>query len=150
MSIRERFASYAADFEKVFVSDDWVLLKQYFAEDACYITRGFTNTETQGRDAVLKTLQNNVANFDRLFDSRELTTLTGPNVDKYRLSRNWQCRFTLAGAPDLVIQGVETVTYVGELIVQLEEEIVAESQKNISAWLRRYQSKLATVAHQHP
>ncbi len=149
MSLGQCFASYADDFERVFVSDDWGLLKQYFSEEACYITRGFTNTKALGRDAVLETLRNKVSNFDRLFDSRELTTLVGPTVDKGRLSRDWRCRFSLAGAADLVIHGIETVTYAGELIVQLEEEIAGESEKNISAWLRCYQSVLVSGPVKH-
>ena len=41
----------------------------------------------------------------------------------------------LDGAPDLTIEGLETVTYLDDLIVQLEEELTPDSQQAMKTWI---------------
>ncbi len=138
MSIADRFFAYAEAFEQVYVDDNWEVLKPYFAADATYITKGESSTRDEGRDSVLKTLKNNISAFDRRCDTRELTTVEGPTVEGNRLQRVWQCQFTLDGARDLTIRGKEIVTYRGDLIILLEEELQAESQEAIKKWIVDY------------
>ncbi len=142
MSIEDRFSAYAETFEQVFVDDNWDALKTYFAADAIYITRGQSSTRDEGRDAVLHALKKNISAFDRRCDTRQLTTLVGPTVKGNHLQRIWQCRFTLDGAPDLTIQGMESVTYRDDLIVLLEEELEKESQASITLWVANHASLL--------
>ncbi|NOX48938.1 MAG: hypothetical protein GXP16_00140, partial [Gammaproteobacteria bacterium] len=97
MNITKQFEGYAAAFERVFVDDNWSQLTQYFAINACYITRGATYTKAEGREALLSALRHNLSNFDRRFDKRDLITIEGPWVVGNRLTRKWQCCFTLEG-----------------------------------------------------
>ncbi len=44
----QRFAAYAADFEKTYQDDDWKRLEGYFAEDAVYEVMGAARGSSSG------------------------------------------------------------------------------------------------------
>jgi len=135
MNILHLFETYAAQFELTFADDDWQRLEQHFHADVVYITSGFQGSRVAGRPLVLETLRNNVLNFDRKCDSRQLRTTEGPVVAGEKLTRTWQCRFTLNGAEDLLIEGRETVIFKDSRIIQLEEEILPHSVARMKSWM---------------
>jgi hypothetical protein len=80
-----------------------------------------------GRARVLATLRAAVAGFDRRCDTRSLTTTEGPREDGDEVFRKWAARFTLAGAPDLEIDGLERAKFRGERIELLEVTLTSET-----------------------
>jgi ketosteroid isomerase-like protein len=142
MGIIETFESFAADFEAAVKDDDWSRLEKYFATDATYVNVGGPDPKYEGREAILAFFKADVANTDRRFDSRSLVALTPPTVAGNRLSRRWRCTYTLAGAPDLVVEGEARYLFEGDLIKALEEELTAASMQKVDEWMRNYGEQL--------
>jgi hypothetical protein len=128
VTLVERFEAYAADFERTFVDDDWNRLEKYFTEDAVYSTPA-NGLRVSGREGVLATLRAAVSGFDRRCDTRSLASTEGPTQEGNEVFRRWVGRFTVAGAPDLEIEGSERATYrdgrIELLEVTLSQETVA-------------------------
>lgn len=131
MSILDRYQAYADAFEESFLDDDWTRIEPYFTEDAVYEAGP---EDAQGRNAVLAKLKNGVDTFDRNMDSRTPDFAT-PTVDGDTLRMTWSVTYTKAGAPDLVISGVETATFEGDRIARLRDDFDPETQKTMDEWM---------------
>ena len=142
MGIIDRFENFAADFETAVEDDDWSRLGKYLAENATYLNVGGPDPKCEGRDAILAFLKADVANSDKRFDSRTLIALTPPAAEGNRLSRQWRCTYTLAGVPDLVVEGEARYVFEGDLIKAIEEEITPASMQNFGEWMRKYGDRL--------
>ena len=142
MGIIETFESFAADFEAAVEDDDWSRLEKYLAEDATYWNVGGPEPKCKGRDAMLAYLKADVANSDRRFDTRTLIALTPPTAEGNRLSRQWCCNYTLAGAPDLMMEGEARYVFEGKLIKEIEEELTAVSMQKLGEWMQKYGGRL--------
>jgi ketosteroid isomerase-like protein len=142
MGIINRFESFAADFEAAVEDDDWSRLGKYLTENATYLNVGGPDPKCEGRDAILAFLKADVANSDKRFDSRSLIALTPPTAEGNRLSRQWRCTYTLAGVPDLVVEGEARYVFEGELIKAIEEEITPASMQNLGEWMQQYGDRL--------
>jgi hypothetical protein len=139
----ERFEAYAADFERTFIDDDWARLEQYFTEDAVYSTPA-NGLRVSGREKVLATLRAAVSGFDRRCDTRSLASTEGPRQEGNEVFRRWAARFTVAGAPDLEIEGSERATFRGERIELLEVTLSRETLARLLNYATTY------VASPHP
>jgi|GEM_PF-838700 len=142
MGIINTFESFAADFEATIEDDDWSRLEKYLAEDATYLNVGTPDPKCEGRDAILAFLKADVANTDRRFDTRSLIALTRPTAEGNRLSRQWRCTYTLAGAPDLVVDGEARYLFEGDLIKEIEEEVTKASMQKFGEWMQKYGDRL--------
>lgn len=142
MGIIEIFESFAADFEAAVQDDNWSRLEKYFTKDATYLNVGGPDPKCEGRDAILAFLKKDVSNNDRRFDTRTLIALTPPSAEGDRLSRRWRCTYSLAGAPDLVVEGEARYRFEGDLIKQIEEEATAASMQNVDEWMQKYGDRL--------
>lgn len=142
MEYIDRFESFAADFEAAIIDDDWSRLEKHLAEDATYLNVGGPDPKSEGRDAIIDFLKTDVTNHDRKFDTRTLIPLTTPSVEGNRLTRRWRCTYTLAGTPDLVVEGEARYLFESDLIKEIEEEITVESIKNVGEWMRKYGDQL--------
>lgn len=142
MSIVDIFNSFAADFESTMQDDDWHRLKKYFADDATYLNVGGPDPKSEGSEAILAYLKDDLDGYDRRFDSRKLIALTQPDVYGDRLSRRWQCTYRLQGTPDLVVEGEARYLFEGDLIKEIEEEVTPDSKKIIEDWMRQHADKL--------
>jgi hypothetical protein len=142
-NLLERFAAQANDFERTFIDDAWSRLEQYFTVDAVYETLGEGGERFVGRPALLAALRRAVTNFDRRCDSRTLVTTDGPRQRCEEVCRTWSCRFTVSGAPDLIIEGYERALYRDDLIELLQETLTPASRANLNSWAATYGSKLA-------
>ncbi len=131
MSILDRYQAYADAFEESFEDDDWSRIEPYFTEDAVY--EGDPE-DAQGRDAVLAKLKNGVDTFDRNMDSRT-PDFEPPTVDGNTLRMRWSVTYTKAGAPDLVLSGLETATFEGDRIARLRDDFDPETQKAMGEWM---------------
>ncbi|UCE88883.1 MAG: nuclear transport factor 2 family protein [Pseudomonadota bacterium] len=142
MGIVQTFESFAADFEVTVQDDNWSRLEKYLAEDATYENVGGPDPKCNGRTAVVAYWKNDVANNDRRFDTRTLVALTSPTITENRLSRRWRCTYTLAGTPDLVVEGEARYLFDGDLIKAIEEEVTPASLQNYSEWMQQHGDKL--------
>ncbi len=138
MSILDRYQAYAAAFEESFEDDDWSRIEAYFTEDAVY--EGDPE-DAQGREAVLAKLKNGLDTFDRNMDSRTPDFST-PTVDGDTIRMEWSVTYTKAGAPDLVISGVEFATFDGDRISRLRDDFDPEAQKRMGEWMAAHGSLL--------
>jgi len=142
MGIIETFESFAADFEVTVGDDHWSRLEKYLAEDATYLNVGGPDPKCEGRDSIIAFLKADVSNTDRRFDTRTVIALTPPTAEGNRLSRQWRCTYTLAEAPDLVVEGEARYLFEGDLIKEIEEELTAVSMQKFYEWMRNYGDRL--------
>ncbi|MDH3521250.1 MAG: nuclear transport factor 2 family protein [Myxococcales bacterium] len=138
MDRADRYAAYAAAFEDAYASDDWSRIAPYFTESATYRSYYGANLEVTGRDAVLRQLRSDAQAFDRKFDGRKLEFTEGPRDDGERIFARWKMVYSKAGAPDLVLCGIERATFEGEQIALLEDEYEPETFGEFGAWLGKY------------
>jgi len=131
MSILDRYQAYADAFEESYVDDDWSRIEQYFTEDAVY--EGDPE-DARGREAVLAKLKGGVDAFDRKMDKRS-PDFQAPTVDGNTLVANWTVTYEKAGAPDLVISGVETAVFEGDRIARLRDDFDPAAQKAMGEWM---------------
>ena len=103
---------------------------------------GGPDPKSKGRDAVIDFLKTDVANIDKKYDSRELISLTSPHIEGNRLSRQWRCTYTLAGSPDLVVEGEARYLFDRELIKEIEEELTTDSIQKLNEWMAQYGEQL--------
>jgi len=142
MSIIDKFESFAADFEASVRDDDWSRLEKYLAKDAKYSNVGGPDPKSDGREAILGYLKKDVTNYDRRFDTRTLVALTPPICEGDRLSRKWRCTYSLAGTPDLVVEGEARYVFESGLIKDIEEELTPASMQKVEEWMQKYKDKL--------
>ena len=67
-------------------------------------------------------------------DERVLT-FDEPEMEGNRLRVGWRIRYSKAGLPDLVIDGVETAVFEGERIAMLRDDFEPEAEATLQAWL---------------
>lgn len=144
MGIVEIFERFAADFELSVADDDWSRLAKYLADDATYLNVGGPDPKCQGRAAILTYLKEDISSYDRRFDTRKLAALAPPTADGNRLRRRWRCTYTLAGAPDLVVDGEARYLFDGDLIKEIEEEATRASMRKVEEWAQKYGDGLRT------
>ncbi len=137
MGILDRFQAYADAFEESYEDDDWTRIEAYFTEDAVY--EG--DPDAEGREAVIAKLKGGVDGFDRRMDSRT-PSFDPPTVDGDTLTMQWQVAYTKAGAPDLVISGLETAVFRGDRIARLRDDFDPEAHKRLGEWMGAHGSKL--------
>lgn len=144
MDIVEIFERFAADFELSVADDDWSRLGKYLADDATYLNVGGPDPKCQGRAAILTYLKEDISNYDRRFDTRRLAALAPPTADGNHLRRRWRCTYSLAGAPDLVVDGEARYLFDGDLIKEIEEEATPASMRKVEEWAQKYGDGLRT------
>jgi hypothetical protein len=130
-NILDRYQAYADAFEESFEDDDWTRIEPYFTENAVY--EGDPD-DAVGRDAVLEKMKGGVDSFDRNMDSR-VPNFETPTVDGNTLRMKWAVTYTKAGAPDLVISGVEFATFDGDRIARLRDVLDPEAQEKMGEWM---------------
>lgn len=137
MSILERYQGYAAAFEQTYEDDDWSRIEPFFAEGAVY--EG--DPTAHGRAAVLDKLKGGIDSFDRLMDER-LPEFQPPTVDGNTLTMTGKVTYKKAGAPNLVLSGVETAQFEGDQIASLRDDMDPGVEKGIGDWMAAHGAKL--------
>ncbi len=143
----ERFEQYAADFEVTYESDDWSVVGRHFAKGAVYETLAGPPMGAchEGRDAVLASIKQTLDGFDRRFDSREVTFLEGPEMRGDSVWLRALVKYSIAGAPDLVLEGISTATFDEEGIIRLEDSYEGGVADVVVQYLSAHGSKLHPV-----
>ena len=140
----ERFEQYAADFEVAFESDDWSAVGRHFSEDAVYETLAGPPMGGcyEGRNAVLASMKQTLDGFDRRFDSREVTFLEGPEMRDGSVWLRALVNYSVAGAPDLTLEGIATATFDGDRIIRLEDSYPQGVADVVVKYLNAHGAKL--------
>ena len=136
MSIEDRYQAYADAFEESFVDNDWSRIEAFFTEDAVY--EG--DPDAVGREAVIAKLNAGVDAFDRKMDKR-IPDFQKPSVDGNTLVMKWSVTYEKAGAPDLVIFGVETAVFEGDRIARLRDDFDPAAEKAMGEWMAEHAAK---------
>jgi hypothetical protein len=137
MSIRDRYQAYADAFEETYKDNDWSRIEPFFTEDAVY--EG--DPDAVGRKAVLTKLEGAVDGFDRKMDAR-IPDFQEPTVEGNELVMRWTVTYEKAGAPDLVLSGVETAHFEGDRIARLRDDLDPETEKRMGEWMATHGAKL--------
>jgi hypothetical protein len=144
MNDLQRFERYAAAFEEAVVDDSWSAVAEHFAADAVYEIIGEPplGGRHEGREAVLAHFEGSLNSFDRAFDSRSLDVLEGPEIRDGAVWLSWRASYGIAGAPDLALEGEETVTFEGDRIVRLEDRYPEGAGARMMKYLGEHGAKL--------
>jgi hypothetical protein len=138
----QRFAAYAADFEKTFEDDEWIRLEGYFAEDAIYTVKGTPfDCEVRGRDAIFRAIKKSIDGFDRRFDKREIEPDGPPVVEGNRVTFSGSGRYEKQGVDTLTIQLSETAELDEAGHIVSLEDVYPEGQDEMLRWLERYRAE---------
>ena len=138
----QRFAAYAADFEKTFEDDDWTRLEGYFAEAAIYTVKGTPfDCEVRGRDAIFRAIKKSIDGFDRRFDKREIEPDGPPVVEGNRVTFSGSARYEKQGVDMLSIQLSETAELDETGRIVSLEDVYPEGQDEMLRWLERYRAE---------
>ncbi len=138
MGIADRYQAYADAFEQSVEDDDWTRIEPFFSEGAVY--EG-APADAVGREAVITKLKGGLDGFDRKMDSRT-PDFQQPEVKGDTLTMRWAVTYTKAGAPDLVISGLETAVFEGDRIARLRDDFDPEAEKGMGEWMAAHGAKL--------
>lgn len=139
----ECFKAYATAFEEAYASDDWTVLEPFFTQDAAYeiVAPAPFGGRQEGRSAVLAYFRDSVNAFDRTFDSRKVDLREGPTAREDGVHASWTATYSLAGAPDLIMEGEERAVFEGNRIQLLEDRISDGEAKKVTAYLAEHGPK---------
>ena len=144
MSHIQRFAAYAAAFEKAVESDDWSEVESYFAADAVYeIGLPMLGAERcEGRQAIIAWFKDVLDRFDRRFDTRTLDLLEGPREDGNEVWIKGTATYTATGVPNLALTLAETIRFDGDEIIHLEDHYEPEMVEEIVRYALEHGAKV--------
>ena len=138
----QRFAAYAADFEKTFEDDDWTRLEGYLAEDAVYTVEGTPfDCEVRGRDAIFRAIKKSIDGFDRRFEKREILPDGPPAVEGNRVTFSGSGRYEKEGVDALTIQLAETAELDEAGRIVSLKDVYPEGQDEMLRWLERHRAE---------
>lgn len=144
MSNIARFVEYAAAFERSYVSDDWSEVATYFDPNAVYeVGLPILGTDRcDGREEILAWFPTVLNDFDRRFESRELTPLEGPVETGSEVWLRGRATYRAPGVPVLNLELEETLHFEGDLIVRLVDVYTPEMKAECEAYVRAHAVKL--------
>ena len=139
----ERFAAYAATFEKAFESGDFSLLEPHFTEDAVYdVGTTLLGPAVEGREAIFAHFDASTRGFDKCFETRTLNRLEGPTEKGDSVWIHGSVIYSAAGVPDLVLDLEETAYFDGDRIERLEDRYTKEMEEKFLQYVDDYGKKL--------
>jgi ketosteroid isomerase-like protein len=144
MSALQRFAAYAAAFEKAYANDDWSVVEPFFTEDAVYDAGlpALLAGRIEGRDAILAYFPDVLDRFDRRFASRRVELVEGPREDGDAVWLRGRAIYTADGAPDLAFELEETARFTGDRIRRLEDLYTDDEKDRLAAYMREHGARL--------
>ena len=140
MNPLERFAAYAADFEKTYDDDDWSRLEGYFADGAVYEVKGEVPfaCEVEGRDEIFRAIKKCLDGFDRRFPKRGIEIEGPPEVEGRRVTVVGTAHYDEPGVEPVSIRLAETAEFDEEgRIVRLCDEYDGDVGPMLE-WIERY------------
>jgi hypothetical protein len=119
----------------------------YLAEHACYTAEwpAPLGRRCEVREATLDYFKRILDGFDRRFARLELLPMDPPRPPREEGDTLWfhgRARYTSPGRPDLVFEAESSVTFDGDLIVDLADRFDANARATIAAYLREHGAAL--------
>jgi hypothetical protein len=144
MSTLDRFKEYSAKFEEVFHSRNWTELESFMDEAVTYeiISEPPFNARFEGREAVINGLRKSVDQLDRRFDERTPDIVDGPRVRGDNLWFSWITTFSVANAPEFMLNGEEAITYKDRKIIAIEDRIPKAVIDRFQRYLSEHEDQL--------
>lgn len=137
MDILQQFLTYAGDFEKTYVDDQWERLRQYFHADATYeVKANAIPCLLEGPDAIFTGIKKSLDGFDRRFDKRELALVDEPVIEGDEISANWAVTYRKDDFEPYVLLGQSVATYHDGKIKALSDSIDPEAERVLGEWLQ--------------
>jgi hypothetical protein len=130
------FLEYADAYEKTYLDNNWIRLEKFFSSDVAYETA--SGKRISGRKNLLSYLNKSADNFDRRFESRKLELELKPVISNNIVAVNWKATYKKHGLPDLVMCGLETVTFADCRISHLEDTVDDNSKSTFENWQKMY------------
>ncbi len=138
MSTLETFMTYAAEFEKTLVDDDWARLEPFFAADAVYLVESsLFGCELTGPAAIFAGMKKSLDGFDRKFPAREIALLDGPNVDGNEIHAEWTVTYHKEGLPPFVLRGKSRAEIRDGKITRLVDLYDDAVNTEVSDWMKK-------------
>lgn len=130
------FKAYFDAFEEAYKDDDWNRITPYFASDMRYNNaEGETLTSAA---AAIQYLRKAVDSLDRRFDNRAFEGEPEITGEGDTVTLVFAVRYTIDGAPDLVISGKEVATFREGKIQQLDDRFDDSSLAEFSSWMAQH------------
>lgn len=140
----EKFIQYAQAFELAFITDDWSLIRPYFADDADHIVAegGPFATDDRGADRLVESMKLCVHAVDRRFDLRIPEILEGPEQRDGGIWMKFRLRLQRRDLPELSVDGDHLTIYRDGKIVHFREKLDDGHGARAAAYLAKYDNAL--------
>lgn len=139
MSEIQLFQAYADAFEATYEDDNWNRLESFFAEDAEYDPGD--GIKAIGRSAVIDRLRGAVNGLDKKFDTRDLSS-EPPSLDGNTVSLKWMMTLCKQGTPDLILSGVENISYADGTIKSMQDVFDDGTAETLGHWMAAHEDVL--------
>jgi hypothetical protein len=135
MDVLTHFLTYAGEFEKSYVDDEWTRLESYFHDDAVYEVIGLgVDCKLEGPRTIFRGIKKSLDGFDRRFARREIEIVSGPEVDREQIRVGWTVTYTKPGLAPFVLRGNSEVRYRDGRIAYLGDRYDAAMAKDAADW----------------
>lgn len=137
MSDLQAFYEYAQAFELAYLSDDWSVIRPYFADNARHtvVEGGPHDRNDQGGDEVVDGFREAVRAYDHRFDLRIPEVVEGPCSRDGGIWMKFRLTMARRGLPDLTIDGEHLTRYTDGLISSIEERVLGDGAEQTAAYL---------------
>lgn len=136
-SLLATYHAYAQAWEAAYEDGDWAPLAPYFTEDGVYevVAGPPMDVAFVGRDAMLAGFADAIDRFDKRFDRRSAVMTEAPIADSdSSVMMRFRTSYSLAGAPDIVLTGVERAHFRDGRIARLENLMDPGVADQVFAW----------------
>jgi SnoaL-like domain len=137
MDILQQFMTYAGEFEKTYIDDDWSRLTPYFANDAVYEVKAQSfGGRLVGPGAIFAAIKKSLDGFDRKFSGRDIAVTDGPAVDGDEMRVGWAVTYSREGWTPFVLRGRSVARYRDGVIAYLSDAYDPSVESELADWQR--------------
>lgn len=139
------YHAYAEAWETAYVTGDWAPLAPFFTDDGVYevVAGPPMDVAFRGRDAMLAGFADAIDRFDKRFDARVAVMTEGPVEDAPdSIMMRFRTSYSLAGAPDIVLTGIERAVFREGRIHRLENLMDTGVAEAVFQWYGEHIARL--------
>jgi hypothetical protein len=123
-----RFFIYALKFERAYKTNNWNVVRNCFDVNAFYAVEAPEpfGGKFVGIENILNGFEKSVNDFDKKFEKRSPRLTKFPRVDGDTVYFNWSVKYTVIGAPNVMMKGSSEAAFLKGKIVSLIDKIPVE------------------------